>query len=190
MALKRRTWASARLVAAPKRPGRDSLKAARGQAGGRDPVSEPGVVHFREEAADLAPASSLATFSGIPYQHDEEVQPVPGGLYDTVRRRPYKVAGGGEELQENGRGVGFGVRRDGPDHGPGDAVKGRRSKARPKGIPLRRRRRGIRLMESGSGVIFLLLRLRLVKQAQQTQQFGVLCPQGLAAYTHYWFGMS
>jgi hypothetical protein len=58
------------------------------------------------------------------------------------------------------------VRRDGPDHGPGDAVEGPRSKARPKGIPLRRRR-GIRLMESGSGVIFLLLRLRLVKQAQQ-----------------------
>ena len=40
-------------------------KAARGQAGGGDAAGGPEVVHFREEAADLAPTGSLAGFAGF-----------------------------------------------------------------------------------------------------------------------------
>jgi hypothetical protein len=97
--------------------------AARGQTGGGDAVSDPGFVHFREEAADLAPAGSLAGFTGFAYQDDEEVQAVPSGLHHTVGCRAYEVAEGGEKLQENGGRIGFSVGRDGADHRPGDTVE-------------------------------------------------------------------
>jgi hypothetical protein len=114
-------------------------EAARGQTGGGDAAGGPKVVHFREEAADLAPAGSLAGFTGFAYQDDEEVQTVTSGLHDTVRGRPYYIAEGGEKLQEDGGRIGFGVRRDGADHGPGDAVEGRRGEPGPSEIPLRGR---------------------------------------------------
>jgi hypothetical protein len=107
----------------------------RWQAGGGYAAADPEVIHFREEAADLAPAGSLAGFAGFADQDDEEVQTVTGGFHHTVRGRPYKVAEGGEELEENGGRIGFGVRRDGADDPPGDTVERRRGKARPTGIP-------------------------------------------------------
>ena len=110
-------------------------ESARGQAGGGYAAADPEVVHFREEAADLAPAGSLAGFAGFADQDDEEVQTVTGGFHHTVRGRPYKVAEGGEELEENGGRIGFGVRRDGADHRPGDTVERRRGKPGPTGIP-------------------------------------------------------
>jgi hypothetical protein len=109
-------------------------EAARGQAGSGNAAADPEVVHFREEAADLAPAGSLAGFAGFADQDDEEVQTVTRGFHHTVWGRPYEVAEGGEELQENGGRIGFGVGRDGADDPPGDAVERRRGKTRPTGI--------------------------------------------------------
>jgi hypothetical protein len=111
-------------------------EAARGQAGGGDPVVDPGVVHFREEAADLAPAGSLAGFAGFANEDDKEVQAVTSGLHHTVGGGPYQVAEGDEELEENGSRIGFSMRRDGADHRPGDTVEGLHGKRGPKGIPL------------------------------------------------------
>jgi hypothetical protein len=45
-----------------------------------------------------------------------------------VRSRSYKVAEGGEELEENGSWIGFGVGPDGADDRPGETVKRRRAK--------------------------------------------------------------
>src|ERR1700733_7367111 len=120
-------------------------EAARGQAGGGDAVADPEIVYFREEAADLPPAGSLTGFTGFAYQYDKEVQTVTRGLHHTVRGRPYKVAEGGKELEENGSRIGFSVRRDGADHCPGDTVQGLRGKAGPSGIPLRGRGWGSRI---------------------------------------------
>ena len=114
-------------------------EAARGQTGSGDATGAPKVVDFREEAPDLAPAGSLAGFTGFAYQDDEEVQTVTSGLHHTVRGRPDYIAEGGEKLQEDGGRIGFGVRRDGTDHGPGDAVECGRGKPRPSEIPLRGR---------------------------------------------------
>jgi hypothetical protein len=123
-------------------------EAARGQAGGGDAAGDPEVVHFRKEAADLAPAGSFAGFTGFADQDDKEVQTVTRGFHHTVRGRPYEVAEGGEKLQENGGRIGFGVRRDGADDRAGDTVERCRAKARPTGIPLwgRRWRRWIGLL--------------------------------------------
>jgi hypothetical protein len=109
-------------------------EAARGQAGGGYAAVDPEFIYFREEATDLAPASSLSAFAGFAYQDDEEVQTVTRGFHHTVWGRPYKVAEGGEELEENGGRIGFGVRRDGADDRPGYTVKSGRGKAGQTGI--------------------------------------------------------
>jgi hypothetical protein len=72
-------------------------EAARGQAGGGNAAVDPEFIYFREEATDLAPASSLAAFAGFAYQDDEEVQTVTRGFHHTVWGRAYKVAEGGED---------------------------------------------------------------------------------------------
>jgi hypothetical protein len=110
-------------------------EAARGQAGGGYAAVDPEFIYLREEATDLAPAGSLAGFAGIADQDDEEVQTVTGGFHHTVRGRPYKVAEGGKELEENGGRIGFGVRRDGADDSPGDTVERRRGKPGQTVIP-------------------------------------------------------
>jgi hypothetical protein len=109
-------------------------EAARGQAGCGDAAGDPEVVHFREEAADLAPTGSLAGLAGFADQDDEEVQTVTSGLDDTVRSRPYQVAEGNEELQENGGRIGFGVRGEGADDRAGNPVEGFRGKNGPSGV--------------------------------------------------------
>jgi hypothetical protein len=111
-------------------------ESARGQAGGGDAATDPEVVHFREEVADLAPAGSLAGFAGFADQDDKEVQTMTGGFHYTVRVRPYEVAEGGEKLQEDGGRIGFGVGGDRADDRSGDTVERRRGKAWPNGIPL------------------------------------------------------
>jgi hypothetical protein len=75
---------------------------------------------------------------------------VTRGFHHRVRGRPYQVAEGSEELQENGGRISFGVGRDGADDGPGDTVERRRGKTRKTGFPLRGRvwRRPIGLLDS------------------------------------------
>ena len=45
-----------------------------------------------------------------------------GGSHDAVRRGADEVAEGGQELQEDGRGIAFGVRREATDDEAGKAV--------------------------------------------------------------------
>jgi hypothetical protein len=82
------------------------------------------VVYFREQAADVAPAGSLAGFAGVADENDKEVQIVACGFDHAVWRRAGHVAKGGEELEENGSGISLGVGCDGTDCAAGDAVVG------------------------------------------------------------------
>jgi acylphosphatase len=87
-------------------------------------VGEPKVVHFREQAADVAPAGALAGFAGVANEDDKEVQIVACGFDHAVRCRADHIAKGGEKLEENGGGIGLSVGRDGTDCAAGDAVVG------------------------------------------------------------------
>jgi acylphosphatase len=85
-------------------------------------VGDPKVVHFREQAADMAPTGSLAGFAGVADEDDKEVQIVACGFDHAVGYRADHIAKGGEKLEENGDGIGLGVGRDGTDCAAGDAV--------------------------------------------------------------------
>jgi hypothetical protein len=87
-------------------------------------VGDPLLVHLREQAADVAPAGSLAGFAGVADEDDEEVQIVACGFDHAVRCGAGHIAKGGEELEENGSGIGLGVGCDGTDRTAGDAVVG------------------------------------------------------------------
>ena len=91
-------------------------------AGGGDAVLGPETVGFGEEAEELAPACSFAGRARFADQYDEEIEAVTGGSHDAVRRGAGEVAKGGQELQENGSGIGFGMRREGSDGEAGKAV--------------------------------------------------------------------
>jgi hypothetical protein len=85
------------------------------EAGVGDAVGEPGLVDLGDEAADVIPACSLAGFAGFADEDDEEIEAVTGGLHHAVGSGAEEVAEGGEELEEDGGGVGFGVGREGVD---------------------------------------------------------------------------
>ncbi len=78
-----------------------------------------------EEAGDLTPAGAFAGLAGFADQDDEEVEAVAGGADGAVRRGAEDVAEGGEELQEDSRGVGLGVRSEAADNEAGQAVESR-----------------------------------------------------------------
>ena len=82
-------------------------------------------VGFGEEAGDLAPACSFAGLARFADQYDEEIEAVAGGAHEAVRRGADEVAEGGQELQEDGCGIGFGVRRKATDSEAGKTVEGR-----------------------------------------------------------------
>ena len=88
----------------------------------RDAVRGPAWVDFCEEAGDLAPAGSFAGLAGFADEHDKEIQAVACGLDHAVRGGPDYVAESGEELQQNGGRVGFGVGGNGADDTAGEAV--------------------------------------------------------------------
>jgi hypothetical protein len=69
------------------------------QASGGDAFGDPGMVDFREEAADLVPACSLAGLAGFADQHHEKVETMAGGIAER-----------GQKLQEDGSGMGLAVR--------------------------------------------------------------------------------
>jgi hypothetical protein len=87
-------------------------EANRRQAGGGDAVGDPIMIDFREEAADLVPAGALASFAGLADQHDEEVETMAGGIDHAMGSGASCVAKGGEQLEENGGGMGLSVRSD------------------------------------------------------------------------------
>jgi hypothetical protein len=87
-------------------------------------VGDPKVVHFRAQAADMAPTGALAGFAGVADEDDKEVQIVACGFDHAVRSRADHIAKGGEKLEENGGGIGLGVGRDGTDCAAGHAVVG------------------------------------------------------------------
>jgi hypothetical protein len=91
--------------------------------GGGDAARDPKRVDFGEEARDLTPAGSFAGLAGFADQDDEEVEAVTGGADGAVSGGAEDVAEGGEELQENGRGIGLGVRSEAADDEAGQAVE-------------------------------------------------------------------
>ena len=99
-------------------------QAGSGQARGGDAGGDPRVIEFGEEAGDMAPAASLAGLAGFTYQHDEEVEAVAGGIDHAVGAGADDVAESGEQLEEDGGGMSLGVRGEGADGEPGEAVKG------------------------------------------------------------------
>jgi hypothetical protein len=98
----------------------------------RDAMRGPAWVDFCEEAGDLAPAGSFAGLAGFADQDDEEIEAVAGGADAAVKRGADEIAEGGEELQQDGGGIGFNVRGKAADDEAGKSVEG--------GIGERRRR--------------------------------------------------
>ena len=76
-----------------------------------------------EELGNLVPTGPLARLAGFSDQHDKEIQGVTGGPDHAVRSGADDVAKGGEQLQENGFGLGFGVRGQGAHGLPGGAIE-------------------------------------------------------------------
>ena len=93
------------------------------QASGGDAFGDPGVVNFREEAADLVPACSLSGLAGFADQHHEKVETMAGGIDHAVGRRTNGVAERGQQLEEDGSGMGFAVRGQAAYGQPRDAVE-------------------------------------------------------------------
>jgi hypothetical protein len=93
-------------------------EASAGDAGG-----EPGLVHLREETADLTPTGALTGLAGIAYEHDVQVQTVTGGIDHAVGSTADDVADDGQKLEEHGGRVGLGVGSDGADGESGDAME-------------------------------------------------------------------
>ena len=79
---------------------------------------EPRLVDFGKKAGDLIPTGSLASFAGIAYEDEKEIQAVAGGIHQAVRAATDHVAEGGEKLEQNGGGMRLGVRSDGADGEP------------------------------------------------------------------------
>ena len=98
-------------------------EAARGETRADDTILSPGAIHFGEEAGDLVPTGSLARLAGFADEHEEEVQGVTGGADHAVRAGANDVAKGGEQLQENGFGLGLGVRGQGAHGFSGETVE-------------------------------------------------------------------
>src|SRR5580704_12230596 len=93
-------------------------------ARGGDAGGEPGMVDFGEEAGDLTPTGAFTGLAGISNEHDVEVQTVAGSIDHAVGSAAGQVAEDGEKLEENGGGVGLGVRSNGADGETCETVEG------------------------------------------------------------------
>jgi hypothetical protein len=94
-------------------------------AGGGDAARRPERVRFDEEAGDLAPAGSFAGLARFADEDHEEIETVAGGTDTAVRSGADEVAEGGQELEEDGGRVGFGVWGEATDDPTSDTVEGR-----------------------------------------------------------------
>jgi hypothetical protein len=93
------------------------------QASGGDTFGDPRAIDFREEAADLVPARSLAGLAGLADQDHEKVETMAGGINHAVGRGTNGIAERGQQLEEDGGGMGLGVRGQGAYGHPRDAVE-------------------------------------------------------------------
>ena len=94
-------------------------------AGGGYAARRPERVGFGEEAGDLAPAGPFAGLARFADEDDEEIEAVARGTDAAVRGGADEVAEGGQELEEDGGGIGLGVRGEGADEETGDTVESR-----------------------------------------------------------------
>jgi hypothetical protein len=101
----------------------DASETVGGETGAGHTVFCPGGIHFGEEAGYLVPTGSLAGFAGFSDEHDEEVQSVAGGADHAVRAGADHVAKRGEQLQQNGLGLGLGVRSQGAHGFSGESIE-------------------------------------------------------------------
>ena len=93
------------------------------QASGGDAFGDPGVVDFSEETADLVPACSLAGLAGFADQHHEKVETMAGSIDHAVGRGTNGIAERGQQLEEDGGGMGFAVRGQAAYGQPRDTVE-------------------------------------------------------------------
>ena len=93
------------------------------QASGGDAFGDPGVVNFREEAADLVPACSLSGLAGFADQHHEKVETMAGSIHHAVGRGTNGIAERGQQLEEDGGRMGFRVWGQGAYGQAGNAVE-------------------------------------------------------------------
>ena len=93
------------------------------QASGGDAFGDPRAIDFSEEAADLVPARSLAGLAGLADQHHEKVETMAGGIDHAVGRGTDGIAERGQQLEEDGGGMGFAVRGQAAYGQPRDAVE-------------------------------------------------------------------
>jgi hypothetical protein len=93
------------------------------QASGGDAFGDPGMIDFSEEAADLVPACPLAGLAGFADQHHEKVETMAGSIDHAVGRGTNGIAERGQQLEEDGGGMGLGVRGQGAYGHPSDAVE-------------------------------------------------------------------
>ena len=93
------------------------------QASSGDTFGDPRAVDFIEEAADLVPAGSLAGLAGFADQHHEKVETMAGGIDHAVGRGTNGIAERGQQLEEDGGGMGFAVRGQATYGQPRDAVE-------------------------------------------------------------------
>jgi hypothetical protein len=82
-----------------------------GKCGARsgDAMRRPERVCFGEEAGDLAPAGPFTGLARFADEDHEEIETVARGTDTAVRSWADEVAEGGQELEEDGSRIGFGV---------------------------------------------------------------------------------
>ena len=94
-------------------------------ASGGDATRRPERVCFGEEAGDLTPTSTFAGLARFADEDNEEIETVACGTDKAVRGGADEVAEGGQELEEDGGPVGFGVWGKVKDDATSDTVEGR-----------------------------------------------------------------
>jgi hypothetical protein len=94
-------------------------------ASGVDAARRPERVRFGEEAGDLAPAGPFAGLARFADEDHEEIESVARGTDTAVRSWADEVAEGGQELEEDGGRVGFGVWGEATDDATRDTVESR-----------------------------------------------------------------
>ena len=98
---------------------------ARCGASSGDAACRPERVCFGEEAGDLAPAGPFAGLARFADEDNEEIETVARGADTAVRGRADEVAEGGQELEQDGGRVGFGVRGEAIHDATRDTVESR-----------------------------------------------------------------
>ena len=94
-------------------------------ASGGNAARRPERVCFGEEAGDLAPTGPFARLARFADEDNEEIETVARGTDAAVRGWADEVAEGGQELEEDGGRIGFGVWGEAGNDATRDTVEGR-----------------------------------------------------------------